>query len=139
VQVGVLGGHVHRRADGAALGVAQHHDQRRAQVLDGVDDRAQALLADGRAGHADHEQFAQIAVEDQFGPTRLSLQPTITANGFWPLDSSAIRATVGRAMLAPPRAKMALPCLRRPSASSGLTAGAGAPRPARPRWDLPAA
>ena len=58
------------RLDRAALGVAQHHDEPRAEhanrELDAPLDRG-ARAADDVAGHAHHKQVAHTLVEDQLG------------------------------------------------------------------------
>ncbi len=55
---------IDRRLDCAALAVAEHDDQRRAQVLDGVFDASHAGVIGGVAGDAHDKQFAEAGIED---------------------------------------------------------------------------
>ena len=56
-----------RREDGAALRVAEHDDQPRAEPRGGELDAADLRRRDDVAGDADHEQVAEALVEDDLG------------------------------------------------------------------------
>ena len=101
---------------------AQDDDQPRAEMVDGIFNAPQAMVVDQVAGRADHEQVADVLVEDQFrrGPRVGTTDDD--RKGMLGLGRSARRAAVGLPLLTALATKRALPALSRAMATSGLTA-----------------
>ena len=69
-QLGVFLYHLDRGGNGAAIGVAKHHDERHAEELHGIFEAREAVVIDEIAGEAHDEDIAGPLIEQRARATR---------------------------------------------------------------------
>ena len=62
------------RVDRAAIGVAEDHDERRAEELDGIFEAREAVVVEEIAGKTHDENVARTLIEQKFGRGPAMLQ-----------------------------------------------------------------
>src|SRR5262245_62146674 len=77
------------RVDRAAIGVAEDHDERRAEELDGIFEAREAVIVEEIAGKTHDENVARTRSNRSSGETRLSAQLRTAAIGYCDFARSA--------------------------------------------------
>jgi hypothetical protein len=89
--------HLDRGVNRPAIGVAEDHDERRAQEFDGIFEACEAVIVEEISGETHHEDIARTLIEQEFG--RDAAVGATEDRGDWKLCRGARGTVDGKVLL----------------------------------------